>query len=229
MWLDKSATELERLLFTTLCLSPSQCSLLMFSFNPLSVSLLEKREEITEYSGRSVQAWLPVRHFILSQWSSVTLCMTAQHHMCACAFCIALHFLSPSLRLNLPRTSEYSKSAYSTIMPTASDLSAAADSFITQGDRQIIWRSLLHKEPTTRSFDQSNHVLWEASVWQRGSRGRRHANNGGGRGHGHLMRVGCVLGTCQVQNLSHRLYQLIGQSGRDNSSPMNPRSPHSYG
>ncbi|KAK5876976.1 hypothetical protein CesoFtcFv8_026273 [Champsocephalus esox] len=44
-----------------------------------------------------------------------------------------------------------------------------------------------------------------------------------------LMRVGCVLGTCQVQNLSHRLYQLIGQSGREDSSPINPRSPHSYG
>uniref|UniRef100_A0A8C6TJ40 Adrenomedullin 2 n=1 Tax=Neogobius melanostomus TaxID=47308 RepID=A0A8C6TJ40_9GOBI len=44
-----------------------------------------------------------------------------------------------------------------------------------------------------------------------------------------LMRVGCVLGTCQVQNLSHRLYQLIGQSGREESSPINPKSPHSYG
>lgn len=46
---------------------------------------------------------------------------------------------------------------------------------------------------------------------------------------GQLMRVGCVLGTCQVQNLSHRLYQLIGQSGREDSSPINPRSPHSFG
>ncbi|XP_013875565.1 protein ADM2a [Austrofundulus limnaeus] len=44
-----------------------------------------------------------------------------------------------------------------------------------------------------------------------------------------LMRVGCVLGTCQVQNLSHRLYQLIGQTGREESAPINPRSPHSYG
>lgn len=47
--------------------------------------------------------------------------------------------------------------------------------------------------------------------------------------HGQVMRVGCVLGTCQVQNLSHRLYQLIGQSGREDSSPINPRSPHSFG
>ncbi|TRZ11932.1 hypothetical protein HGM15179_015173 [Zosterops borbonicus] len=53
-------------------------------------------------------------------------------------------------------------------------------------------------------------------------RGRRHAG-------GHVLRVGCVLGTCQVQNLSHRLWQLRGQAGRRLSSPMNPNSPHSYG
>ncbi|RMB90236.1 hypothetical protein DUI87_33372 [Hirundo rustica rustica] len=53
-------------------------------------------------------------------------------------------------------------------------------------------------------------------------RGRRHSG-------GHLVRVGCVLGTCQVQNLSHRLWQLRGQWGRRDSSPMNPNSPHSYG
>uniref|UniRef100_A0A8D0E339 ADM2 n=1 Tax=Salvator merianae TaxID=96440 RepID=A0A8D0E339_SALMN len=44
-----------------------------------------------------------------------------------------------------------------------------------------------------------------------------------------LMRVGCALGTCQVQNLGHRLWLLKGQSGRHDSSPMNPNSPHSYG
>uniref|UniRef100_A0A8B9CW43 Adrenomedullin 2 n=1 Tax=Anser brachyrhynchus TaxID=132585 RepID=A0A8B9CW43_9AVES len=58
-------------------------------------------------------------------------------------------------------------------------------------------------------------------------RGRRHA--GGRLHHAQLLRVGCVLGTCQVQNLSHRLWQLMGQSGRQDSSPMNPNSPHSYG
>ncbi|XP_035280353.1 protein ADM2a [Anguilla anguilla] len=73
----------------------------------------------------------------------------------------------------------------------------------------------------------------DAGVQQRAPRGRRHAH-ARGRGHHHhhhpqLMRVGCVLGTCQVQNLSHRLYQLIGQSGREDTSPMNPKSPHSYG
>ncbi|XP_033919015.1 protein ADM2 [Melopsittacus undulatus] len=50
-----------------------------------------------------------------------------------------------------------------------------------------------------------------------------------GRRHTQLLRVGCVLGTCQVQNLSHRLWQLRGQLGRQDSSPMNPHSPHSYG
>ncbi|KAM5288750.1 protein ADM2 [Ctenodactylus gundi] len=44
-----------------------------------------------------------------------------------------------------------------------------------------------------------------------------------------LLRVGCVLGTCQVQNLSHRLWQLIGPSGRRDSAPVDPSSPHSYG
>ncbi|KAJ4924574.1 hypothetical protein JOQ06_003528 [Pogonophryne albipinna] len=68
----------------------------------------------------------------------------------------------------------------------------------------------------------------------RSSRVRRRAHSGP-RSSRHypqnaqLMRVGCVLGTCQVQNLSHRLYQLIGQNGRKDSSPINPRSPHSYG
>ncbi|XP_061816698.1 protein ADM2a [Nerophis lumbriciformis] len=70
--------------------------------------------------------------------------------------------------------------------------------------------------------------------WRKGSRARRHTHLGFRAAHHYphhaqLMRVGCVLGTCQVQNLSHRLYQLIGQSGREDSSPINPRSPHSYG
>ncbi|XP_030587898.1 uncharacterized protein adm2b [Archocentrus centrarchus] len=135
-------------------------------------------------------------------------------------------------RLSFPRTSKYQKSSYPSILPTMSDLSVAADNQITEEDRHIIWRALLlHKEPPPMLpdplVDQGHNVLPEAPVWQRGSRGRRHA--GRGRGQGHLMRVGCVLGTCQVQNLSHRLYQLIGQSGREDSSPINPRSPHSYG
>ncbi|XP_078533994.1 LOW QUALITY PROTEIN: protein ADM2 [Lissotriton helveticus] len=56
---------------------------------------------------------------------------------------------------------------------------------------------------------------------------KRHAHFRGHRPQ--LMRVGCSLGTCQVQNLSHRLWQLVGQSGREDTSPINPNSPHSYG
>ncbi|XP_022610160.1 ADM2-like [Seriola dumerili] len=146
---------------------------------------------------------------------------------------LTLQSLSHRHRLSLPRTYKYPKSSHTTIMPIVSDLTVATDNHITQGDRNIIWRALLHKEPPPRLsdplLDQSDRMLQEAPAWQRGSRGRRHAIIGGGRGHSHLMRVGCVLGTCQVQNLSHRLYQLIGQSGREDSSPINPRSPHSYG
>nr|XP_033490760.1 protein ADM2 [Epinephelus lanceolatus] len=146
---------------------------------------------------------------------------------------LTLQSLTHRQRLNLPRTSKYPKSSNTTIMPTASHLPVAVDNHITEGDRHIIWRTLLHKEPPRRLsdplLDQRDSFQWEEPAWQRGSRGRRHANGGSGRGNVHLMRVGCVLGTCQVQNLSHRLYQLIGQSGREDSSPINPRSPHSYG
>ncbi|CAN9499253.1 unnamed protein product [Ophioblennius macclurei] len=121
-------------------------------------------------------------------------------------------------RLNLPKMAKY-----------------PVENTVSQEDRHIIWRALLHKEPPQKPsdllLDGGNNALPAAAVpaWTRGSRGRRHASSSGGRGHSHLMRVGCVLGTCQVQNLSHRLYQLIGQSGREDSSPINPRSPHSYG
>ncbi|TWW65018.1 protein ADM2a [Takifugu flavidus] len=80
-------------------------------------------------------------------------------------------------------------------------------------------------------------VVLRSLAWarpQRLFRARRHIHSRGMRGHHYphpnqLIRAGCALGTCQVQNLSHRLYQLIGQSGRDDSSPINPKSPHSYG
>ncbi|OCT87156.1 protein ADM2 [Xenopus laevis] len=49
------------------------------------------------------------------------------------------------------------------------------------------------------------------------------------RSHGsRLMRVGCSLGTCQVQILNHRLWQLMGQSGKEDS-PIQLSNPHSYG
>ncbi|KAM8973730.1 protein ADM2 [Pelodytes ibericus] len=43
-----------------------------------------------------------------------------------------------------------------------------------------------------------------------------------------LMRVGCVLGTCQVQHLNYRIWQLVGQYGKEDS-PKELSSPHSYG
>ncbi|XP_041852805.1 uncharacterized protein adm2b [Melanotaenia boesemani] len=136
-------------------------------------------------------------------------------------------------RLSFSRISKYPKPSYTNILPTASELSVAIGNQISEEDTPIIGGALLHKDPSPKLsdllLDRNYNALPDAPVWLHGSRSRRHANSGGGRSHGHLMRVGCVLGTCQVQNLSHRLYQLIGQSGREDSSPINPRSPHSYG
>ncbi|XP_036134066.1 protein ADM2 [Molossus molossus] len=56
---------------------------------------------------------------------------------------------------------------------------------------------------------------------------RRHS--GPPRRRAQLFRVGCVLGTCQVQNLSHRLWQLIASAGPRDSAPIDPSNPHSYG
>ncbi|XP_019955386.2 protein ADM2a [Paralichthys olivaceus] len=95
----------------------------------------------------------------------------------------------------------------------------------------------LRSPPASGARTVSPSLGWLSKVLQfktRALRVRRHAHSGSRGGHHYphhaqLKRVGCVLGTCQVQNLSHRLYQLIGQSGREDSSPINPRSPHSYG
>lgn len=91
--------------------------------------------------------------------------------------------------------------------------------------------------PSERSDDWTSsgpEVALTSLAWARPQgrplRVRRHTHSRGSHGHhqNQLIRMGCMLGTCQVQNLSHRLYQLIGQSGREDS-PMNPQSPHSYG
>ncbi|XP_051544934.1 protein ADM2a [Myxocyprinus asiaticus] len=108
-------------------------------------------------------------------------------------------------------------------------------------DRKILWRAILSKSPPSMNPTGSPLHITQAmggestevggGPKQIGSRSRRHVHSRGHHNHhnAQLMRVGCVLGTCQVQNLSHRLYQLVGQSGREDSSPINPRSPHSYG
>lgn len=106
-------------------------------------------------------------------------------------------------------------------------------------DRTILWRAILSRPPPS-ALDNPTEIHTRQPMGiesnevggvpqQRGSRGRRHVRSHHNHHHPQLMRVGCVLGTCQVQNLSHRLYQLSGQSGREDSSPINPRSPHSYG
>ncbi|KAL4659528.1 ADM2-like [Arapaima gigas] len=100
---------------------------------------------------------------------------------------------------------------------------------VTLEAKRALWRSLLIRGPPPRHA-RAAPLRGEGTLHQR-LRAARYAHTGS-RAHQHhaqLMRVGCVLGTCQVQNLSHRLYQLMGQSGREDSSPMNPRSPHSYG
>ncbi|XP_051580912.1 protein ADM2-like [Myxocyprinus asiaticus] len=89
-------------------------------------------------------------------------------------------------------------------------------------ERHTVWRALVHTRPPATPSNQQSST--QGYSWE-----RRHVHRVS-RGHtrGQLMRMGCVLGTCQVQNLSHRLYQLTSQSGRQDS-PINPRSPHSYG
>ncbi|KAJ8269249.1 hypothetical protein COCON_G00118560 [Conger conger] len=96
------------------------------------------------------------------------------------------------------------------------------------------WKRLIRAPPPLRRAPEAlaqndTPPQVDTAVQRRAPRGRRHARGRGHHHHAQLMRVGCVLGTCQVQNLSHRLYQLIGQSGREETSPMNPQSPHSYG
>ncbi|XP_008399748.1 protein ADM2a [Poecilia reticulata] len=97
--------------------------------------------------------------------------------------------------------------------------------------------SLMRHPPTSGLRTASPGLTWTQAdeafqIKRRAKRSRGHGHSKGGRNHHQhpqFKRVGCVLGTCQVQNLSHRLYQLIGQNGREESSPINPRSPHSYG
>lgn len=88
-------------------------------------------------------------------------------------------------------------------------------------------RGHLYKEPSknkkNQMFDFTIKQKWKKHGRQQGFLGYQRQIQS------QLMRVGCVLGTCQVQNLSYRLYQIVGQRRRQQPSPVNPRSPHSYG
>ncbi|XP_055963087.1 protein ADM2 [Sorex fumeus] len=78
---------------------------------------------------------------------------------------------------------------------------------------------------------RSGHLTPSTGHPARGSphRHRHHSPSAPRRPRAQLLRVGCVLGTCQVQNLSHRLWQLFGSAGPRDSVPVDPSSPHSYG
>nr|XP_057930919.1 uncharacterized protein adm2b [Doryrhamphus excisus] len=132
-----------------------------------------------------------------------------------------------STRYRSHKSSKFMTPSYTTMTMATLDHSVSLDDPITLADRRYRWRALLKTEPPLRLSKLLLHQEALSSARKGRLRGRRHTNKGARRGQ--LMRVGCVLGTCQVQNLSHRLYQLIGQSGRADSSPINPRSPHSYG
>ncbi|KAG7259539.1 hypothetical protein CRUP_007620 [Coryphaenoides rupestris] len=139
---------------------------------------------------------------------------------------IAPSLLSLSLVPRLPESSTH-------FIPGGFDHPVALDNTARQRERGVSREPLAPREPSSRLSeappDQNYHTSEGGSAPRPGRRARRHANRMVGRSHAQLMRVGCVLGTCQVQHLSHRLYQLIGQGGREDSSPINPRSPHSYG
>ncbi|XP_027007426.1 protein ADM2a [Tachysurus fulvidraco] len=100
-------------------------------------------------------------------------------------------------------------------------------------DRTSLWRALLYKNPLPSSQESKSALNPTGNFVesnQRNPRGRRSIHTRGHHHqHGQLMRVGCVLGTCQIQKLSQRLYELVGQAGREDSAPINPHSPHSYG
>ncbi|NP_958829.1 protein ADM2 preproprotein [Rattus norvegicus] len=93
--------------------------------------------------------------------------------------------------------------------------------------RPVVWKPPHALQPQGRG----NPALATVHLPQGG--GSRHPGPqrhvGSRRPHAQLLRVGCVLGTCQVQNLSHRLWQLVRPSGRRDSAPVDPSSPHSYG
>ncbi|KAM9673828.1 protein ADM2 [Trichechus inunguis] len=90
----------------------------------------------------------------------------------------------------------------------------------------VVWK--LHQAPQP----QKSTSLAAALSQPPQDHGRRHSgswHSGPRRPRAQLLRVGCALGTCQVQNLSHRLWQLVGQASQQDLAPVDPSSPHSYG
>uniref|UniRef100_A0A3Q2UHB4 Adrenomedullin 2 n=1 Tax=Fundulus heteroclitus TaxID=8078 RepID=A0A3Q2UHB4_FUNHE len=133
-------------------------------------------------------------------------------------------------RLSHPTTQEKEVTTPSEDQPSNAPTSPAANKLQK-------WLSSIQRHLPASGASASPGLTWEqlieaTRINRRAKRSHGHGHLRGGKNHSkhaQLKRVGCVLGTCQVQNLSHRLYQLIGQNGREESSPVNPRSPHSYG
>lgn len=136
-----------------------------------------------------------------------------------CVFLLPLQTLALPVRnrLRVPRTQWRLPETESSVTMETITIPSKASSAGAR-ERGAVWRALMNKGQSSRPTSSPNNIP------QGHQRERRHVHK---PSRGQLMRVGCMLGTCQVQNLGHRLYQM-GQSGRQDS-PINPKSPHSYG
>lgn len=142
-------------------------------------------------------------------------------------FSLIVIFFSVFLRLSFPRKFWNLKMGGGIAMETSVRLAVGMKDVVRE--RRSVWRDLEHKDPPL-SISHPHFDHTQALDPEKRRRGSCHALFGSQcHTHGQLIRVGCVLGTCQVQKLSYRLYQLIGQRNKDHSSPVNPRSPYSYG
>ncbi|XP_060759522.1 protein ADM2a [Neoarius graeffei] len=124
----------------------------------------------------------------------------------------------------------------STVFPDSDSSSEPTNAPAVALDRTSLWRALLYKNPPPSSQESKRDLNPFVSSVERGSesnqrspRNRRSTHTRGHHQHAQLMRVGCVLSTCQVQKINHRFHQLFGQTGREEKAPVNPQSPHSYG
>ncbi|TSK13319.1 ADM2 [Bagarius yarrelli] len=145
---------------------------------------------------------------------------------CISLLCLQLHALPVGNRLDFKSILRQKKEG-SSVFPDSDDLTNTPAASL---DRTSLWKTLLYKNPPPSAKEPSGTLNPTNNSVESNRRARRSAYaRGHQHQHGQLMRVGCVLGTCQVQKLSHRLYQLVGQTGREDPAPIDPHSPHSYG
>ncbi|XP_059102833.1 protein ADM2 [Peromyscus eremicus] len=137
--------------------------------------------------------------------------------------CISLLYLLPGTQSGgLSRGLKLSRPRESTAKIPASGLQPGHSSL-----RPVVWKPHHAPQPQGRGNPTLAMVHLLQGAGSRHPGPQRHLEPR--RPHAQLLRVGCVLGTCQVQNLSHRLWQLVRPSGRRDSAPVDPSSPHSYG